>query len=565
MYVDCNSGKEKQQPFMNHDGETDDEDCNYDYDYDEGDEDPDYDPEQPEEDTNEEDEDSDDEDDEDDEDDDDDILGDDEDFDHMIPMIIIQSLPSSHGSPIDAIKRKCLDVMKENAKKRKSFYRSNDDDYDGEECEECDEGADGAACDNIFTPSSEHVRKRSLTSTFSSNDSKYWTTLSKPQKKRFKEQFEALHDEKTSISMPLRFKIIESNIDTNSKKMLLARIDHFNMMSQSSSEYFKLRNWIMALDRLPLGKYCSLPIENIGDIHQCASFLEGVQQSLNETTYGHTEAKSQIIRILAQWITNPGSKGHCIGIHGPMGVGKSSLIKEGLSKALNIPFAFIALGGANDGSFLDGHSMTYEGSIYGKLSEVLMKTQCMNPIIFFDELDKVSATNRGDEIIGILTHLTDSVQNEKFNDKYFGELDLDLSKCLIIFSYNDEHLINPILRDRMITIKVKGYDLKDKLHIAKDYLIPDILKQYNLTKNDITFTDEIITKIIQRIKEEEGVRNLRRGIESIVSWMNMYRYVPPTDGAIAFPVTITSDHVNKYIKPDDDALGSKTYLHTMYT
>jgi ATP-dependent Lon protease len=86
-----------------------------------------------------------------------------------------------------------------------------------------------------------------------------------------------------------------------------------------------------------------------------------------------------------------------------------------------------------------------------------------------------------------------------------------------------------------------------------------------MTKDNITFTDEIITKIIQRIKEEEGVRNLRRGIESIVSWMNMYRYVPPADGAITFPLTITNEHVNKYIKPDEDGIGSKTYLQTMYT
>ena len=280
-------------------------------------------------------------------------------------------------------------------------------------------------------------------------------------------------------------------MDAITKQIVISKIDEFNMMSPHSSEYFKSRRWLNEISRLPLGVYHKLPIANnastsggpstSGTVNlttEYASFLTRVNNTLNETVYGHVEAKDQVLRILAQWITNPGSRGHCIGIQGPMGVGKSSLVKDGISKALNIPFAFIALGGASDGSFLDGFSVTYEGSTYGKIAEMLMKAQCMNPIIFFDELDKVSHSSRGDEIIGILTHLTDSVQNEKFNDKYFGEIDLDLSKCLFVFSYNDENLINPILRDRMIQIHVKGYSTQDKLQIAKNYLLPSIMKQY---------------------------------------------------------------------------------------
>ena len=392
------------------------------------------------------------------------------------------------------------------------------------------------------------------------------------------------------------------------KQIILSKIDEFNLMSPHTSEYFKCRKWLNEFSRLPLGIYHKLPISSennrlvasvplnpMDQVQQYAKFLTGVHNTLNQTVYGHVEAKDQILRILAQWMTNPQSRGHCIGIQGPMGVGKSSLVKDGISKALNIPFAFIALGGASDGSFLDGFSVTYEGSIYGKISEVLMKAQCMNPIIFFDELDKVSNSSRGDEIIGILTHLTDSVQNEKFNDKYFGEIDLDLSKCLFVFSYNDENLINPILRDRMIQIHVKGYSPQDKLEIAKNYLLPSIFQQYLFNSTDIVFSDEIINKIIQRVPEEQGVRNLRRGIESIVSWLNMYRYVPlPPPPAkkqkntesetetesektktqvetqleekrITFPVTITNDDVIKYIKLEDGSLGSKTYLQTMYT
>ena len=456
----------------------------------------------------------------------------------------------------------------------------------------------------------EEEDEENMVNMFSDKETKYWKTLSAKEKLEFTEKFKEIKDKDTLSITPLKFKILSSNMDAITKQIVLSKIDEFNMMSPHSSEYFKSRRWLNEISRLPLGVYHKLPIANnastLGDpstsgtpstlggpstsgtpnvTTEYASFLTRVNNTLNETVYGHVEAKDQVLRILAQWITNPGSRGHCIGIQGPMGVGKSSLVKDGISKALNIPFAFIALGGASDGSFLEGFSVTYEGSTYGKIAEMLMKAQCMNPIIFFDELDKVSHSSRGDEIIGILTHLTDSVQNEKFNDKYFGEIDLDLSKCLFVFSYNDENLINPILRDRMIQIHVKGYSTQDKLQIAKNYLLPSIMKQYLFENNDIVFTDEILNKIIQRVPDEEGVRNLRRGIESIVSWLNMYRYVPLPPPAkkqkvvnedkeekenkeekemrLTFPIVLTTDDVNKYIKLDDK--NNKQFIHTMYT
>ena len=113
----------------------------------------------------------------------------------------------------------------------------------------------------------------------------------------------------------------------------------------------------------------------------------------------------------------------------------------------------------------------------------------MNPVIYFDELDKISNTPKGEEIIGILTHLTDTTQNSQFHDKYFSEIDFDLSKCLFIFSYNDESKVNPILRDRMYKIETKGYKTKDKLIIAKNYLLPKIREQAKFEESEIIFDD----------------------------------------------------------------------------
>ena len=128
------------------------------------------------------------------------------------------------------------------------------------------------------------------------------------------------------------------------------------------------------------------------------------------------------------------SGGNVLAIQGPMGNGKTTtLIKEGISKSLNRPFAFIALGGASDSSFFDGHCYTYEGARWGRIVDILHKCKCMNPIICFDELDKVSDTSKGDEIINMLIHMTDSSQNKEFHDNYFPGVDIDLSKVLFFF------------------------------------------------------------------------------------------------------------------------------------
>ena len=209
-------------------------------------------------------------------------------------------------------------------------------------------------------------------------------------------------------------------------------------------------------------------------------------------------------------ISNPQSVGNAIALKGPMGTGKTTLIKYGVSKLLNREFAFIPLGGATDSSYLEGHSYTYEGSTYGKIVDILIQCKTSNPVIYFDELDKVSETPKGEEIIGILTHLTDTTQNDKFHDKYFSEIDFDLSKCLFIFSYNDESRINPILKDRMYNIETKGYEVDEKIIISRKYLIPKIEKEINIDEGNIVFDDETLKYIIKNLTgEEKGVRNLK--------------------------------------------------------
>jgi ATP-dependent Lon protease len=221
-------------------------------------------------------------------------------------------------------------------------------------------------------------------------------------------------------------------------------------------------------------------------------------------------------------------------------------------------FAFIALGGATDSSFMEGHSYTYEGSTWGKIVDILIRCKSMNPVIFFDELDKLSNTPKGEEITGILTHLTDTSQNSQFHDKYFSEIPFDLSKCLFIFSYNDESKVNPILLDRMYRIHTNGYAKKDKTHIAQKYLIPKIQSEVAFKPDQIIIPDETIEYMVEHhTDKEDGVRNLKRCLEIIFTKLNLYRLMKPgsklfdKDSSsidVTFPFTVTSSVVDIMIK-----------------
>ena len=234
----------------------------------------------------------------------------------------------------------------------------------------------------------------------------------------------------------------------------------------------------------------------------------------------------------------------------------TTLVKEGISKILNRPFAFIALGGATDSSFLEGHSYTYEGSTWGKIVQILIDSKCMNPVIYFDELDKISDTPKGEEIAGILTHLTDTSQNNQYHDKYFAEVDFDLSKCLFIFSYNDESKINPILRDRMYRIHTKGYDTKQKTIISNQYLLPKIREQVKFSNEDIIIPDESLHYLMENhCNKEDGVRNMKRCLEIIYTKLNLYRLMKPGTNlfeedmslTVEFPFTVTKAIIDKLI------------------
>jgi ATP-dependent Lon protease len=401
------------------------------------------------------------------------------------------------------------------------------------------------------------------------NDFSFYEKLeTENQKKIIKELREI--NKITRIEKPYRMTLLESDIPVQFKSAAMKKINSLRYMEPGSGEFYKIKNWVDTFMRIPFSKHEGLPISIDDGVDKCHEFMENAQNTLDQAVYGLNDAKMQIMQMLGQLLTNPKAIGTAIAIHGPPGTGKTSLVKEGISKILNRPFAFIALGGATDSSFLEGHGYTYEGSTWGKIVQILIDSKCMNPVIYFDELDKISDTPRGEEIAGILTHLTDTSQNSQFHDKYFAEINFDLSKCLFIFSYNDESKVNAILKDRMYRIKTKGYSGKEKTVIANNYLLPKIHEQVKFNKDEIIIPDDVIAHIVDNhCNKEDGVRNLKRCLEIIYTKLNLYRLMKPGSNLfegemslkVEFPYKVTKDIVDKLIKKESDGLETWRTLY----
>lgn len=302
-------------------------------------------------------------------------------------------------------------------------------------------------------------------------------------------------------------------------------------------------------------------IENKFD--EINNYMNNVKTILDNCVYGHDKAKKQIERILSQWISGE-QKGNCFGFEGSPGVGKTTLAK-GLSQCLkdengdSRPFSLIMMGGDANSSHLVGHSYTYVGSTWGQIVQILIDKKCMNPIILIDEVDKISRTEHGKEITGVLTHLLDPTQNDSFQDKYFSGIELDLSKVLFILSYNDADLIDKILLDRIHRIKFDSLTLEDKIVICKKHLLPDIYKNIGL-EDMIEISDDTLKFIIEEYTLEPGVRKLKEKLFEIIGEINL-DILKKNMIVNEIPIKIMIDDIkNKYFKDKREIKVQK--IHT---
>ncbi len=386
---------------------------------------------------------------------------------------------------------------------------------------------------------------------------KYYSKLPDKERKEIMAHIKEINNYQSG-DKPILFQIMEMPLSIGQKNHILKT--YTTLMSSRFPEK-KLRAWFDALMTIPFGKYKGINLNEIKP-KKVMGFLNDLETAMNNAAYGHDEAKRQIIQMMGQQIRNPKSKGNMLGIYGPPGNGKTTLIKEGIAKAMDKPFIFISLGGASDASFLEGHSYTYEGSIYGRIVNGLITAKCMDPIIYFDELDKISKTHKGDEITNILVHLTDPVQNSHFRDKYFHGIDIDLSRATMIFSFNDPSNVNPILMDRITTVETKYLMISQKLHIAQNYLLPEMMKDMGLSAGDVVIDNETIRYMIDNWTHEGGVRKLKSLLYSIVREVNIANLTKGKlgDNEVHLPFHVSQDNIKQILKYKREVTPEK--IHT---
>ena len=300
-------------------------------------------------------------------------------------------------------------------------------------------------------------------------------------------------------------------------------------------------------------KSCTDSIKQISEKYALVNrYMNNVRTILDTSVHAHDNAKKQVERIVAQWISGNDNTGYVLGFEGSPGIGKTTLAK-GLANCLkddegnSRPFSLIAIGGDANSTSLVGHSYTYVGSTWGQIVQILMDKKCMNPIILIDEVDKISKTEHGKEIIGILTHLLDTTQNEAFQDKYFSGIELDLSKVLFILSYNDVEAIDKILLDRVHRIKFDNLSVEDKIEICHKHLLPEIYKKVGL-EGMIQIAPETLKFVIEEYTLEPGVRKLKEKLFEIIGEINL-EIMKDTFTTFTIPVVITIDDIkHKYFK-----------------
>ena len=358
--------------------------------------------------------------------------------------------------------------------------------------------------------------------------------------------------------IPYKFKVLELPISDYMKSNVIKKITALSEMCDNGESH-KMKSWVDAFMKIPFGKTVPLPVQLLDGQQKCTDFMVNARKIMDEAVYGMIPAKTQIMQIIAQWIVNPESVGNVIALQGPMGVGKTSFARNAIAEVLQRPFEFFSLGGASDIANFVGHSYTYEGSTWGRIADAVMRCKVMNPVLYFDELDKVSGTPHGEEIISMLIHLTDRSQNTQFHDRYFSGVDFDMSQCLFVFSMNDIDRVHPILRDRMKIIHCDGYNEVDKKVILKDYIWNENLDRLKFSKEDLILKDDAIKYLITEFSDKEkGVRNLIRTVETMMTRLNMLRVANHESMKeynfymdVSFPLDITEPVIKKLLNDSE--------------
>ena len=328
-------------------------------------------------------------------------------------------------------------------------------------------------------------------------------------------------------------RIAELEVDFASKVKIYKQFKN----ESGSTNTGKNDAWVNGILSIPFGKKAQLPA-SLSDGHEkIMELLKNAKSQMDMAVFGHENAKTEIVDYIARLVSNPNGKGNVIGLCGEKGIGKTRLLKQGVSKTLGRPFFSINMGGMKDASILKGHSLTWHGSVYGLIADILIKSKVMNPVIYLDEVDKITSP----EITNVLMHLLDPEQNSEFKDDYFNGINLDLSGVLFVLSLNDETKMDPILRDRVKMIYMNPLTSEDKKRILCDHIIPDLSQEIGIK---VTYGDHIIDVLVSRYQDESGCRQLKKSVESILQKMNTQRIMTSGSPSVS-EITLDDCKVDK--------------------
>ncbi len=367
----------------------------------------------------------------------------------------------------------------------------------------------------------------------------------------------------------LRNQITNLRTDSDNIDVVLKHFYNMQRVETNTSEYYKNQKFVDLCLRYPWNNLYD--IQSLLTFYNAKTVINNIKRNFDKHIYGMENVKNELINIVCKLISNPFSTRNNIALYGPAGVGKTRFIKA-LGEILGIPVRVISLGGVKDSSFFLGHGYVYVESGPGKILQNVIDSKVSNPIIYFDELDKVSETESGKDVFSFLSFLTDPTQNNNFTDHYFYGMKFDLSKVIYVFSFNDIDKIDKILLDRLNIVYVKAPSKNDTFHILKSYCIPEIFENIGI-KNDINIHDECIWKIINEFDQNfdksvsSGIRYFFRIFEKILLEVNKDILCEELSKDISvLDIQIFDKYLQK-IKPQlhiSDSFNNTTHLH-LYT
>lgn len=285
------------------------------------------------------------------------------------------------------------------------------------------------------------------------------------------------------------------------EEKLLREVNKMFKVSPSSQEYGLIKTYLDSILEMPWNTYTTDTVN-----------IEKAEKQLEKDHYGLKKVKERILEIISVRKLNPEIKSQIICLVGPPGVGKTSVGKS-IAAALGRSYARVSLGGVRDEAEIRGHRKTYVGAMPGRIVNAIKQAKCMNPVILFDEIDKMGSDYKGDPSSAMLEVL-DPEQNSTFTDHYF-EIPLDLSDVLFITTANTTETIPAPLLDRMEVIELSSYTREEKFHIAKKHLLPKQLKKHGETRKTLKINDKALYEIIDCYTKEAGVRGLEKKIASV--------------------------------------------------